>query len=133
MNWQQLFDRFHFDDHGVVDDQVHAIADIDSDPVVMNRERFLGLEYHASRGEFLDKASLVGTFEKAGTQPAVDSVRGSQNAVGYFSVNKPRFGASAFDRVFDVRSGQTDSVSSVAIHGLCALRGGAFEQVEDHA
>src|SRR5579864_5759399 len=72
MYWQQTLYRFNFNDHKVVNDQVHVIAAIQLDAFVENGKLNLPAKLDVGPGQLVTQAFLVSRLQQPGTQTAMD-------------------------------------------------------------
>ena len=67
------------DDHPSFDQEVDAVAAVELDAVVDNRKRDLALNAQAGFGEFVAQTHLIGGFEQARAESAVNSDRAADD------------------------------------------------------
>ena len=68
MQRQEMLDGFQFQDHLVVDDEVGAVATVENDPVIINRQIDLLRLGDGIPVEFVAEATFVDAFEQAGAE-----------------------------------------------------------------
>ena len=105
MNGKQVLDRLDLHDDRVLDDEVHAVAQLNGDVVINDREGLLGYELHATFGELVCETHTIRPFEQSWPEFGMNVVRGAENDVR------------------DARMKQMNAVPSVRIR---VLRGGEF-------
>ena len=88
MNRQNHFYGLHFDDNGIVYQQIEPVAEIDADTVISNRKQFLRLDVQSDDSELVCKARPVGVLQKARTQPRMYLVGCTENEIRLSPVNE---------------------------------------------
>src|SRR5215831_6089061 len=89
MNGKNRLNGFDLDDHDVVDQHVNSITQFDCNSLVHHGKDLLAVHLCAHSLKVISKAFSIRPLEKAWTQSRVDSVSGTQNAVGCFAVYEP--------------------------------------------
>src|SRR5262249_15173124 len=83
---QQFFNRFDLDDDAVFDKEVDAVAGVERDAAVNDRQANLVLKVHTARLEFMTQTRAVRTFKKTSTECAVNLHSGFENSLCDVSV-----------------------------------------------
>jgi len=83
MKWQNSFNSFHFDDHGILHKQVNPVAGIYFDTVIYDRQEHFGLHGDAAGIQFVLETFLIGTLEKPGSKRRMDPHCGSDYGSSY--------------------------------------------------
>jgi hypothetical protein len=72
VNQQDVFDRLHLDDHGIVHQQIQTIATFDMNAVIVDGKQLLRVAPQSSRSQFMNETCFVSAFEQARTEPGVN-------------------------------------------------------------
>lgn len=88
VNGQDRLDRFHLDDHCVVDEQIDSIAELDRESVVHNGKDLLGFDGASGPSDLVRQTRPVRPFEQARSQSGVHFVSTAQDGVRRPSVNE---------------------------------------------
>lgn len=81
---EDRIDAFQFDHQRILDHEVHAIGAAKADAAVLHREWHLPPERQACKGEFAAQARLVGAFQKARPECAMDPQGAGDDPAGQF-------------------------------------------------
>jgi len=81
---QHFFHTFDFEDEAIFDDEVDGEAGRDLHPIVADRHLDLALKLQSDSTELRTKGLLIGALKKAGTQPAMDVHRRSNDPITDF-------------------------------------------------
>jgi len=65
VDWEQLLDRFQFDDQAILDHQVNPQGAIYPDAVINYRQANLALGFEPTLVQFMEHADLIDAFEQA--------------------------------------------------------------------
>ena len=84
MHRQNALNGFQFDHHQVLDEEVDAIARVENQIVISNREQNLSTRTNFPLFQFVPETGLVSTFEQPGANDRVDAHRRSDNRVADF-------------------------------------------------
>lgn len=83
MKWQDSFNSFDLDDHGILHKQVYPVAGIYFDTVIYDRQDDLGVHRDAAGIEFMLETFSIGTLEKSGSKCRMNPHCGSDYGSGY--------------------------------------------------
>ena len=76
MHWQDLLNRFQFDNNLVPHDQVDSITAVELNAFVCDRNIDLLAKWQTAKREFAAKASLISSFQKTGPKRTMNFDRG---------------------------------------------------------
>src|SRR5512138_878636 len=72
MDWEEVFHGFDFEDDTSCHHEVEAVATVEVEAFVAKGDGELALEVEAAECELMREAVLVGGFQKAGSEVAVN-------------------------------------------------------------
>jgi len=82
MEWRERVDRFHFNDHTILNNQIDAITGIESDVLVNNGHRLLFDETQAPKPKLDSKTREIHRLQKPRTKDAMDLDGSAQDRAG---------------------------------------------------
>src|SRR5262245_49175541 len=89
MNGKNRLNGFNLDDYEIIDKHVNPVAQLNRDSFVDDGKDLLTFNLGSHSSEFITEAFTIGPFEQSRAQSRVHAIRGTQNAVGCFTVYQP--------------------------------------------
>ena len=99
MNGKKVLNSFDFHDDRVFDQEVHTISKVDRNAIISNGKGLFDLKSNTESFQFVRQTDAIGLLKQTRSQPRVDRVGGTKDAVRSLSVNEMKTVSSVRFRV----------------------------------
>ena len=84
MNWKELLDRFQFDDHAILDDNIEPVSTIQAQALVSHGQINLPRKRQSADVQFMAEALLVRRLQKTRPEFSVHINGGTNDCLSEF-------------------------------------------------